>query len=538
MKFYSVSLLFLFLLPAVYLKADEIPVNSKISDVTVYRNMARENRTGSFNTKVGTYEVIISDISMAMVENSLQVGVKGPATLLSASVRTNYFNEESIENQNPKIIKLQDSLEYYLQEIQWIEEQRKIIKGEIALIEANNKLGSQHEAMKPADLNALADIYRTRITDLRKRDLGFSRKSVDYTTKTEKLQWQINELGSKPKNPVKEILLSFSSEVIGPVSLNFNYLVSEAGWRPMYDMKVVNTAQPVNLDYKAGIYQNTGFDWKDVKITVSTANPNRNNDRPILNPRFVDFIVYKAKRSDAPSAVSSGAAITLNMMQTDSNRFEWNDNIEPLISFEDNGMSVEFTIEAKQKINSDSKEHVCKIQTYKVPATYKYHTVPKLDEGAFLLARITDYGQYNLLPGQANIFFDDMYIGQTAINPQTVGDTLLVSLGRDENITVRRVKLMDKTSKKLFADSQKESYGWEIVVRNNKASVLEIEVLDQLPISKNEEIKVELQEKSGASYSKEYGKLIWNLKIQPNSSKTLKLEYSIEFPKGKEIREF
>jgi len=536
MKLFTV--LFCFLMSSIYLMADEIPTSSKISDVTVYRNMARENRVGSFSTKVGTYEVIVSDISMSMVENSLQVGVKGPATLLSASVRTNYFNELSLENQHPKIAKLQDSLLYYQQEIQWLEEQRKVIKGEIILIEANNKLGSQHEAMKPSDLIALADLYRSRMTDLRKRELGFNRKVVDYTLKTEKIQAQISELGSKPKDPVKEIILSFSSEVIGPVSLNFNYLVSEAGWRPMYDMKVVNTSQPVNLDYKAGIYQQTGFDWKDVKITVSTANPNRNNDRPILNPRFVDFKVYNVKRSEAAPAVSSGAAVTLNMMQTNDNRFEWNNNLEPAITFEDNGMSVEFTIEAKQKIKSDSKEHVCKIQSYKVPATYKYHTVPKLDAGAFLLARITDYGQYNLLSGQANIFFDDMYIGQTAINPQTVGDTLLVSLGRDENIFVRRTKLMDKTSKKLFGDSQKESYGWEIVVRNNKASVLEIEVLDQIPISKQAEIKVEIQEKSGATYSKEYGKLIWNLKIQPNSSKTLKLEYSIEFPKGKEITEF
>lgn len=527
-----------FVLTIAGLKADELPTSSKVTDVTVYLNMARETRVASFTAPKGSYDVILYDISETMVDNSLQVGVKGPATLLSASVRTNYFNEPDEIKVDPKIVKLQDSLKYYTSENQWIEEQKKVIKGEIALVEANNKLGSQHEAMKPADLVALADFYRNRLTDLRKRDLALQRKTLEHNEKIQKLQSQIAELGSKPKDPRKEIILSFSSEIAGNVSLNFNYLVSQAGWRPMYDLKVINTSQPVNLDYKAGVYQNTGFDWKDVKISVSTANPNRNNERPILNPRFVDYMVYRAKAS-APSQPSRDAGVTtFNMMQSYDNAAMELGNLEPTILIADNGMSVEFTIDIKQKIKSDSKEHVCKIQSYKIPATYKYHAVPKLDLGAFLLARITDYGQYNLLPGKTNIFFDDMYIGQTSINPGTIGDTLLVSLGRDENISIKRTKLMDKTSKKFFGDSQKETYGWEIAVRNNKAFILEIEVLDQLPISKQEDIKVELIEKSGAAYTKEYGKLLWNLKIQPNSAKTLKLEYSIEYPKGKSIQEY
>jgi uncharacterized protein (TIGR02231 family) len=537
MKNYFILSLLCFLMALSNLKADELPTTSKVTDVTVYLNMARETRIATFNAPKGSYEVILNDISEAMVDNSLQVGVKGPATLLSASVRTNYFNEPSEIKLDPKILKLQDSLKFYTSEIQWVEEQKKVIKGEIALVEANNKLGSQHEAMKPSDLIALADFYRNRISDLRKRDLGLIRKTTEYNEKVQKIQSQINELGSKPKEPRKEIILSFSSEITGNVSLNFNYLVTQAGWRPMYDLKVVNTSQPVNLDYKAGIYQNTGFDWKDVKISVSTANPNRNNERPILNPRFVDYLVYRAKA--APSQPSRDAGTTtFNMMQSYDNSLGAELNLEPIILIADNGMSVEFTIDIKQKIKSDSKEHVCKIQSYKIPATYKYHAVPKLDLGAFLLARITDYGQYNLLPGKSNIFFDDMYIGQTTINPQSIGDTLLVSLGRDENISIKRTKLMDKTSKKFLSDSQKETYGWEIAVRNNKASVLEIEILDQIPISKQENIKVDLIEKSGANYTKEYGKLLWNLKIQPNSAKTLKLEYSIEYPKDKTIHEF
>jgi len=537
MKNAILSALILFFVSLPTINADEIPTYSKVTDVTVYLNMARETRTASFNAIKGSYEVILYDISETMVDNSLQVGVKGPATLLSASVRTNYFNETGEIKLDPKIEKLRDSLNYYTSEIQWMDEQKKVIKGEIALVEANNKLGSQHEAMKPADLIALADFYRNRITDLRKRDLALTKKTTDFNENVQKIRSQITELGSKPKNPTKDVILNFSSEIQGSVSLNFNYLVSQAGWKPMYDLKVVDTSQPVNLDYKAGVYQNTGFDWKDVKISVSTANPNRNNERPILNPRFVDYQMYRAKAAPQPASAEPSGAV-FNMMQSYNNGISDDLNLEPTILIADNGMSVEFTIDIKQRIKSDSKEHICKIQSYKIPATYKYHAVPKLDLGAFLLARITDYGQYNLIPGKTNVFFDDMYIGQTTINPGIIGDTLLVSLGRDENISIKRTKLKDKTSKKFLSDTQKETYGWEIAVRNNKASTLEIEILDQLPISKQEDIKVDLIDKSGATYTEEYGKLLWNLKIQPNSAKTLKLEYSIEYPKSKTIQEF
>lgn len=518
-------------------KADEIKTNSKVNEVTVYRTMARESRSASVNAPAGYFEIVLSDISTSMIDQSLLVGVKGSAGLIAATVRTNYFSEDS-EKETPEMKRLQDSINSLGYESRWIIVQREVIADEIKLLQENRKLGTPQEAFKPADLNALAELFRTRMNELKKRDFDLQRKSESINERVQRFQNQLQEKGPKQRNPVKEIVLSLMADVAGPISLKINYLISAAGWNPFYDIRVENTSKPVALDYKAKVYQSTGYDWKDVKITVSTANPSRNNNRPILSPRFIDFVAYiprpKARSAEAPAAA-------MNMMQLSKDATE-DVNMETRIPYEvkveDNGMNVEFQIDVRQKISSDGKEHLCMLQKLEVPATYRYHAVPRLDPAAFLIARITNYGQYNLLSGQANVFLGEMFVGQVDIQPNAVSDTLLVSLGRDEKIAVKRLKVVDKTARKFIEGNQKETVAWEILLRNNKQTPIEIEVLDQLPISKRKEILVELEDKSGAEYDEDYGKLLWNLKINPNDSKKLKLRYSLTYPKGQQVQEF
>ena len=526
------------------MQAEEIHAETKLSEVTVYRVLAKELRNGTVTIPKGTTEVIISDVSLNMIDNSLQVAVNGNATLVTASTRTNYFSQE-INANNKAVTKIKDTIQEIDDELSWMSEQKAVYNGEINLINANNKLGGT-EGFQPGEVTTLADIYRARVMELKKKIYDIGLKERDLRAKREKYQGQLNEMSGKKSSPVKELVLSFSSETGASLTLKCSYLVSSAGWSPMYDIKVLNTNSPVNLDYKAKIYQNTGFDWKDVKITVSTGNPNRENSRPILNPKFVDFTYYAPKPS-----YSGGYNAPVQMMEKSNMAMDISrdgDGVEDLregneaynydVNVNENQLNVEFEIDIIQNIPSDGKEHVCAIQSYKVPATYKYHVVPKLDQSAFLLAKVTDYGQYNLLPGTANIFFEDMYVGQSAINPNTSGDTMLLSLGRDDKIVVKRTKIVDKTSTKTIGGSKKETYAWETMIRNNKGTAIDIEILDQVPISKNKEIEVELLEYDGAQYTEEYGKLLWNITIKPNETKKVKLVYSIKYPQDKTIQEF
>lgn len=525
--------------------ADEIPVSSKVTEVTVYRSQAKETRLVNVTIPKGNSEVVITGVSMHMIDQSLQVSLKGNATLLSATTRVNYFtelNEEPTKNSAYK--KLLDSINVFNQDLVWIAEQRAVYTGEIALIENNKKLGSNQESLKPAELVTLSDFYRQRMMDIKKKMHELTFRETKLTEKRDKFQGQLEEMGQNPKEPEKEVVLSFSSETGGSLQLMPSFIVQQAGWAPMYDIKVANTSQPVNILYKARIFQNTGFPWKDVKVSVSTANPSMNNNRPIMNPKFIDFVTYAVVNA-APSTLSN---VTMNMAQVQffngnvaeqkTETFEWDSNpFDYEVNISETDINVEFEIDARQTIPTDGKEHICALQNYNVPATFKYHAVPKLDPAAFLLAKVTDYGKYNLLAGPANIFYSDMFVGQTNLNPAASGDTLLISLGRDERIVIKRNKLQDKSSKKILSDTQKDTYVYETIIRNNKTTSIEIEILDQVPISKQKTIEVEIEEKGNAEYNEEYGKLLWNLKIKPNETAKIKLGYSVEYPKGKQVTE-
>ncbi len=198
---------------------------------------------------------------------------------------------------------------------------------------------------------------------------------------------------------------------------------------------------------------------------------------------------------------------------------------------------LEYAIETLQDVESDNKEHIVGIQEIVMPAVYSYHTVPKLDMTAYLLARVTDWAKYNLLAGEANIFFDDNYVGKSYLNPNVSSDTLLISLGRDEKISVKRIRLNDYSARKIVSSNIRETKAFETTIKNNKNIPIEIEVLDQYPISRNSQIEVSVDDKEGAQVTEEYGKLIWKIKLQPNESRKLKLVYTIKYPKDKKIRE-
>jgi uncharacterized protein (TIGR02231 family) len=151
------------------------------------------------------------------------------------------------------------------------------------------------------------------------------------------------------------------------------------------------------------------------------------------------------------------------------------------------------------------------------------------------MARATGWEEYNLLPGQANIFFEGTFVGKSFIDPNNTKDTLSISLGRDKRIVVKREKLKDLTSRNFIGSTKKESYAYEISIRNTKAESVKIIIEDQIPVSQNTQIEVSLQDASGAKYSKQTGKLIWEWELKANESKKLVYKFEVKYPKDKQI---
>lgn len=206
----------------------------------------------------------------------------------------------------------------------------------------------------------------------------------------------------------------------------------------------------------------------------------------------------------------------------------------PSIQIE-NQTTVDFEIKTPYTIKSDNKNYSVDMDLYYVNADYQYYSVPKIDKDAFLLANITDWEKYNLLEGEANIYFEDKYIGKTLLDTRYASDTLQISLGRDKNVSINRKKVHDFTSKQFIGNKKEVSREWLTTVKNNKSQKINIRILDQIPVSTLEEIEVEVQKKSNAKHDKETGEIKWEFSLEPRTDKKLELKYSVKYPKYRNL---
>jgi uncharacterized protein (TIGR02231 family) len=549
-------LVFTILLSTLSLWANtELRVKSTIKDATVYLTGAKLTSVATVTLTSGNTEVIFDNLPVGINPSSMQIRFRNGsnANLLSAKFRTRYVETASTDNR--VLRNMRDSIIDFNDKFSTFNNEREILKGEENLIAQNqNRIGTgKDNSLSVNDLKELSLYYRTRLTEIKKRMHELVIEERKLREPFDELQKRYNELAQKKGKTSGEIVLAINSTTSQSLEIACIYIVGGARWTPQYDLRSEGTDKPLKLVYKAAITQNCGLDWSDIKLQVSTANPNISNERPILTPQYLDYQVVRAyanqnqqewgkKSKEQEKDMSRSNTYVLSQTPSAARPPMDDDGISEAIATASGDEAMEvaaiFDVALSQSIPSDGEEHIVRVQESDMKAIYEYHSVPKVDPAAFLLAKITDYGQYHLLPGRASIFYQDTYVGQSMIDPRTVGDTLLLSLGRDEAITIKRTKPVDvKSEKKIIGDTKKEVIEYEITIKNNKRAPISIEILDQVPISRQKDIEIEVDEKklSNAEYNATYGKLLWKVNIEGNSSKKIRFGYTLKYPKNQTI---
>lgn len=200
-----------------------------------------------------------------------------------------------------------------------------------------------------------------------------------------------------------------------------------------------------------------------------------------------------------------------------------------------NQTTVHFEVEAPYSLKSDNKSYALGMKTISLPTKYQYYCVPKIDPTAFLMAHLSNFEQYNLLEGEANIYFENTFIGKSLIDVRFAKDTFQLSLGRDKNVLIQREKIKDYTTKQFLGSKKQEFRGWNIDVKNNKAAPIEIAVFDQIPVSKREEIKITLDEQTQGTFTAKSGEIKWSFTLNSNTSKNIVLKYAVKYPKNSNL---
>jgi uncharacterized protein (TIGR02231 family) len=509
-------------------------VKSDIKEVTVFQQGAQIFRSGSILLNEGVNEILFVDLPQNIDQRSIQVSGTGNFSILSVNHQINYLKTQ-VESKEVKI--LADSLKILESKRDKVELGIEICQQEESVLLANKVIGGTQNGVNTESLKTAMNYFQTKLTEIKNRELKFTRELKTIDEKIVRIQNQLNSLRSVKKEPTSEVLIVANAAAKTNARFNLSYVIYNAGWYPEYDIRAVSIKDPVNLVYKAKVFQSSGENWENVKLAISTGNPMVSGDKPIIYPWYLNFLDLNAGmiEMDEVTVVAYGIKRESSKKATDDMK---NEEQAAYRSFTQttNQTNVEFGIDVPYTIPSNGKPNVVQINEYQLNATYTYYSVPKINTDAFLLAKITGWAEYSLLPGQANIFFEGTFVGNSSINPTITQDTLDLSLGRDQSIVVSRTKIKDFESKKLLGVNKKETFGWEISVRNNKNADIAIIIEDQFPISSNKDIEVEQIEKSNAQLNETLGKLTWEMNLNPKETKKVQVKYSVKYPKDKIVQ--
>ena len=512
--------------------ADDILVKPSLTNVKVFLRGAQLSYFTSVKVDKGFNDIVFTGLASNIDRNSINISAKGDAIIMSVVQRFDYLRAQE---KTPQIKTLEDSLESQNKLLVFNQNEIEVLKYEIDLILANKNIGNEKVGVSVTELQKMAEFYRKRLSEIKNKMFDLTLNAKKIQKNIERIQNQLNELNNQLNKPTNEIVVTVSGKTSGTVDINLSYLIYDAGWQPAYDVRVDKINSPAQLSYKANVWQNCGFDWKNIEIVLSTRNPNVNNNKPEIYPWFIDFLRPVAYREMMKAgAVSNSVALQAQMPIKDE--VSQAETMADYFEAVETQLSVEFTPTIKYSIPSDNKPHSVALQEFSVPAKYEYYAAPKLDNNAFLVARLTDWANYNLLPGQANIYFENSYVGQSSINPATTKDTLTLSLGRDQNISISRDVLKDFSEDKFLSSNVERTFAFDIKIKNNKKAAVIIIVEDQIPISKNEDIIVKLIDSSNAVYDQQSGKLKWMVEIEAGKSISKKMVYSVKYPGDKQIQ--
>ncbi|OEI79003.1 hypothetical protein AST99_16880 [Formosa algae] len=599
---------------------NEKKITSEVSEVTVFIKDAQITRKKTIDLQQGITILKFINLSPFIDAKSIQVKANGNLTVLSVNHQQNYIDK--LDKQQ-EVLDLELKSEDLASKINLEKTYLDILKEELAFLQENRTIGGKNQELSVTNLKEASNFYGTKLTALKLKEIDIIKKLETLNNSKSDIDLQIKTLTSQKEFPNGEILVKIDSKNYNKADFELSYLVGNSSWFPSYDIRAKTINEPIEIIYKANVKQDTKVDWTNVKLNLSSANPNNSGVAPELKTYYLNYntlpptynltsneitgkvldeqglplpgvnvlvegttigtstdfdgnysitipnyssqltfsyigyinqtsairqsplniqlqeditaldevvvIGYgtSSKRRKSVNEALSGRVGGINIKEASSTPIPANQVVKQT--------TVDFAIDIPYSVKSDNKSYTVDMANYQLPADYNYICVPKIEKDAFLIAEVSDWEKYNLLEGEANLFFEDTYVGKTLLDTRYASDTLKISLGRDKNVSVKREKVKDFTTKQFIGSKKEDNRAWTILVKNNKNQTINMSIFDQVPVSTLEEIKVDITEMTKAEHDKDTGEITWDFSINPKETKTMNLNYSIKYPKDKNL---
>jgi hypothetical protein len=284
----------------------ESTFKSEIKSVTIFLSGAQIFESAQGNFLPGESVVVIKGLSPYLDEKSIQVKGKGNFVIQAVNRRLDYLSEKNI---GEEVEKLEGEIEA-IQRNQSRENSRlEILNEKISLLSANKNLGGSQSTTSTASLKQALDFFDTELTTIKKEELQIKANMQQENRKLNSLRSQLEGLQASDNKSTSEIRVKIKATAAGTSSFELNYLVQNAGWYPKYDVRVKDVSSPLSLNYKAEVFQNTGVDWKNVKLRFSNGNPSQGGQMPEIDKwelNYARLTVFQPRNTQPFSGTVSG----------------------------------------------------------------------------------------------------------------------------------------------------------------------------------------------------------------------------------------
>ncbi|MCG9950578.1 DUF4139 domain-containing protein [Providencia rettgeri] len=505
----------------------------KLNHATVFLHGAELDNDVTLSLNKGQNKVILTNIAHNVDPRTLSVNLNDKNVIIRSvniqTVPTEVVYPENIKALQTQQKQLMQQIEDAIIAIKVGEEQLSLLKDQRFFGE-NNAQSLEQSSQK-------LDFIRQQMTKILQEQQKYQLTIDELEEKSALLQAKIDQNMPASLGKQTQVVMSIDAPEATTAKLQLSYLTQDAAWSPSYDIRSENTESPIVLTYKADVIQNTGIDWENIDLTLSTINPSKNITPFDLQPwRLSIYDENKQLERQVRMKPMPAAPVAMYEESMTASKKKVGSGIADFVTTANNGISLNYQITLPFTLKSTSKPSSLTIKQEDIAAKYKYTATPKLAEDVFLQADIENWQALNLLNGNANIYYGNTYIGNVKIDANRLTDTLQVPFGIDKNIQISRENNEKMKKKPSFIGStveQKESY--LIKAKNIHPTPVKLTIYDQLPISEDSDIKVSDVDNKDAVINKKTGKITWNVGLKPNEEIQIPFSYTLSYPKDKHI---
>jgi len=514
-------------------------IDTRICEVTVYTDRALVTRRGTVGLTGNERELAIASIPATLETESVRATGAGTVAVRLLGVRSDrVFSSEPVA----------DGIAELTQQIQELESQERAIKDKLVarriqlkfvqdLSEKSVGFFSSSIAKQQVGLNetgALLNFLGTNYLKYVSAIAQHERQQRKLDNQIRALKDKLQQVRTSHSQQSFNIIVAIEPSGSGNFELQLSYVVKRASWTPLYDLRVNTTNNQINLHYLADVKQNTGEDWTGVALTLSTAKPGLGSLPPQLKPWYIEIFELK---EPAGRGSSEDEFLDLEGFFGEGyagNSFSEVRHIEAEIATAQvsrEGGTVSFQIGGNTNIPSDSSRQKVTVFSENYPSKPEYIAVPHLVSFAYLQAVVVNpLTGATLLPGKANIFRDNTFVGTVQLENVSPGQEYKLNLGIDEGLKIERQLVERQVDKKLIGNQRRTSYAYRLSVTNLRQVQVHLTLQEQLPVSRNEQIKVRLTLTNPKIVAGEMGLLEWIMSLPPQAKQELYYQFVVEHP--------